>query len=157
MRGDPLAYFITFRSYGTWLHGDQRGSVDRKHNRFGFPLVAPDVERWRFAHRQMRYEPLVFSEAMRTCIRSAIGEVIEHRRWKLWASNIRTNHVHVVLTAAVKPERVVSDLKARATRNLADQGVIDRGRPVWSRHGSTEYLWTERDLEECCRYVIECQ
>jgi len=25
----PLAYLITFRSYGTWLHGDERGSVDR--------------------------------------------------------------------------------------------------------------------------------
>jgi hypothetical protein len=29
----PLAYLITFRCYGTWLHGDSRGSVDRFHNR----------------------------------------------------------------------------------------------------------------------------
>ena len=33
----PLAYFITFRSYGTWLHGDKRGSVDRLHRRFVLP------------------------------------------------------------------------------------------------------------------------
>jgi hypothetical protein len=26
----PLAYFISFRTYGTWLHGDERGSVNRK-------------------------------------------------------------------------------------------------------------------------------
>ena len=25
----PLAYFISFRTFGTWLHGDRRGSVDR--------------------------------------------------------------------------------------------------------------------------------
>jgi hypothetical protein len=25
----PLAYLITFRCYGTWLHGDKRGSIDR--------------------------------------------------------------------------------------------------------------------------------
>jgi hypothetical protein len=25
----PLAYLISFRAYGTWLHGDRRGSVDR--------------------------------------------------------------------------------------------------------------------------------
>ena len=31
----PLGYLITFRGYGTWLHGDRRGSVDRFHNRFG--------------------------------------------------------------------------------------------------------------------------
>ena len=33
----PLAYLITFRTYGTWLHGDARGSVDREHNVFGTP------------------------------------------------------------------------------------------------------------------------
>jgi len=27
----PLAYLISFRAYGTWLHGDRRGSVDRFH------------------------------------------------------------------------------------------------------------------------------
>lgn len=31
----PLAYLITFRTYGTWLHGDERGSVDKNHNKFG--------------------------------------------------------------------------------------------------------------------------
>ena len=25
----PLAYLISFRCYGTWLHGDERGSIDR--------------------------------------------------------------------------------------------------------------------------------
>jgi len=32
----PLAYLITFRCYGTWLHGEERGSIDRKnYNRYG--------------------------------------------------------------------------------------------------------------------------
>ena len=26
----PLAYLITFRCYGTWVHGDERGSMDRR-------------------------------------------------------------------------------------------------------------------------------
>jgi hypothetical protein len=37
----PLAYLITFRSYGTWLHGDPRGSVDRFHNVYGKPRLPP--------------------------------------------------------------------------------------------------------------------
>jgi hypothetical protein len=41
----PLAYLITFRAYGTWLHGDKRGSVNRFHNRFGTPFIAPSVYR----------------------------------------------------------------------------------------------------------------
>jgi hypothetical protein len=33
----PLGYLITFRCYGTWLHGDERGSIDRFHNRYSPP------------------------------------------------------------------------------------------------------------------------
>ena len=28
----PLAYLITIRTFGTWLHGDSRGPVDRDGN-----------------------------------------------------------------------------------------------------------------------------
>jgi hypothetical protein len=28
----PLAYFITFTCYGTWLHGEKPTSVDRFNN-----------------------------------------------------------------------------------------------------------------------------
>jgi hypothetical protein len=41
----PLAYFITFTCYGTWLHGDERGSVDDEHNTPGTPVLDPDPER----------------------------------------------------------------------------------------------------------------
>jgi hypothetical protein len=38
----PLAYLITFRTYGTWLHGDERYSMDRHgKNIYGTPKVLP--------------------------------------------------------------------------------------------------------------------
>jgi len=40
----PLAVFFTFRCYGTWLHGDERG--DRNNNTYGSPRIAansPDI------------------------------------------------------------------------------------------------------------------
>jgi hypothetical protein len=40
-RSTPLAYLITIRSYGTWLHGDERGSMDRReYNQYGDPAIA---------------------------------------------------------------------------------------------------------------------
>jgi hypothetical protein len=37
-RSQQLGYLITIRSYGTWLHGDARGSMDRRnYNKFGGP------------------------------------------------------------------------------------------------------------------------
>ena len=41
----PLAYFISFRTCGTWLHGDKRGSIDRFHNQYRSPYIAPN-EKW---------------------------------------------------------------------------------------------------------------
>jgi len=39
----PLDYLITIRTYGTWLHGDKRLSVDKHYgrNRYGSSKVAP--------------------------------------------------------------------------------------------------------------------
>lgn len=57
----PLGYLITFRTYGTWLHGDKRGSVDRFHNRFGSPRL-PHNDKWREYNRQeLKHTPVKLS------------------------------------------------------------------------------------------------
>lgn len=38
-KSSPLAYMITCRTYASWLHGDERKSVDRKHNLFLTPKI----------------------------------------------------------------------------------------------------------------------
>src|SRR5712691_1996686 len=37
----PQAYLITFRCYGTWSHGDERGSMRRKHHLSGTEYILP--------------------------------------------------------------------------------------------------------------------
>jgi hypothetical protein len=39
--GIPFGFHIIFRTYGTWLHGHRRGSVNRFNNRFGTVAIAP--------------------------------------------------------------------------------------------------------------------
>lgn len=38
-KNTPIAYFLTFRTYASWLHGDERFSVDSKHNIYGSPRI----------------------------------------------------------------------------------------------------------------------
>ena len=38
----PIAYFLTWSCYGTWLHGDARGSVDASHRERFTPTIEPD-------------------------------------------------------------------------------------------------------------------
>jgi len=54
----PLAYLITFRPYGTWLHGDERGSVDKFNNQHGTPRIAA-TENWlRHNTRSLKQRPV---------------------------------------------------------------------------------------------------
>jgi hypothetical protein len=41
----PLAYFLTFTTYGSWLHGEDRRSVDAAHAAFESFRIAPNAIR----------------------------------------------------------------------------------------------------------------
>ncbi len=157
MSPEPLAYLITFRTYGTWLHGDERGSVDREHNIPGTPLFPPDPRRETRRRSQLKHTPVELDADRRAVVRRTILEVAEHRNWEIHTLAVRSNHVHIVITAYDTPERVMTSLKAWCTRRLIAAGLGKRGTKVWSRHGSTRYLWNPDDVEAACRYLCERQ
>jgi REP element-mobilizing transposase RayT len=149
----PLAYLITFRSYGTWLHGDIRGSVDRFHNRFGTPRLPPN-DRWRKYNRELlRHAPVKLRNRQRAAVEKAIRETCKIRKWDFWTTNVRSNHVHTVVSASCKPEIVLAALKANATRELRESGCWNSGRSPWVDRGSKKYLWTESDVINAVAYV----
>ena len=115
-----LAYFITFTTYGTWLPGSAKGqgSVDAEHNVYGTPFVDPDAEREQAARETMVQPPYVMSAAERSVVCKAIVGLALDRGWRLLAVHVRTNHVHVVVTADRDPGRIMSDMKGRASRDL---------------------------------------
>jgi len=41
----PVAYFITFNCYGTWLHGEKSTSVDRFNNTPGTDFLSLNSKR----------------------------------------------------------------------------------------------------------------
>ena len=50
----PSGYLITFHTYGTWLHGDSRGSTDRINNITGVPMLNSKQNRVSFDNHQSR-------------------------------------------------------------------------------------------------------
>ena len=153
-----MNYFITFRTYGTWLHGDERGSVDREHNQVGEPLLETNAALHRHRRSLMRGEAMMFDEKARECVHSAIRGVAHHRDWQIHALQVMNNHVHVVVSAdSIKPEKVMADFKAWATRRLRETGHISSEALVWERHGSTRYVNSHNSLDAACNYVLNCQ
>jgi REP element-mobilizing transposase RayT len=157
-RTEPLAFLITFRCYGTWLHGDERGAIDRrKYNVYGTPDMPANIKLIEDEKAELKNPGITLNRAKRAVVERAIREVCEHRGYRLHAVSVRTNHVHSVVSASCKPEHVMDSFKAYATRQLRETGLMSPDVRIWARHGSTPYLWTEEQVERAIDYVMNGQ
>jgi REP element-mobilizing transposase RayT len=91
----------------------------------------------------------------REAVLAAIKERCSNRGWGLLAVHVRTNHVHVIVDADVRPERIMNDLKSFASRRLNELMLDEPHRKRWARHGSTRWLWKSQSVSEAIRYVVD--
>jgi REP element-mobilizing transposase RayT len=86
-------------------------------------------------------------------VEQAVREVCLHRRYRLRTINVRTNHVRSVVSALSEPEPILDAFKSYSTRALREAGLFPVSVKPWARHGSTIYLWKERE-EKAVEYVL---
>lgn len=155
---EPIAYLLTWTVKGTHFHGEAGGSVDRHHNQFGTPRLEADPSRVSMERQAVRGTPGPLTPDDRQLIESTIRDVARHRLSTVHALAVRTTHVHVVLEAGGRrPEALLNTLKAWTTRRMRESGRLGRSEYLWTRHGSTRYLWREADVAAAVRYVEEAQ
>ncbi|QDT34822.1 hypothetical protein [Thalassoglobus polymorphus] len=152
MNDDPLAFFITWTVYGTFLQGDERWWRSRGGSR----PPQPKLQQW---HRdRLNHEIILLSDSQRELVASEIQRLSDFRGWKLWIANPRTNHVHVVVTAMNYSGKKVRDqMKANCTRGLREKYSEFVDRPVWSVNGDWKCINQEDDLEQAILYAGEAQ
>jgi REP element-mobilizing transposase RayT len=108
------------------------------------------------SQRQLLTEhPFVLDAQTRNIILQAMLDVAGHRNWKIPAIHIRASHIHSVVKAHLKPERIMNDFKIYATRALRAKGYSRKH--FWTYHGSTRYLFTDAKIKEAVYYVLHEQ
>ena len=148
----PLAYLITFTTYGTWLHGDKRASVNKKHNRFGEEFL-PNNPGLKLKEESNLQNPSFKLEAScREAALQAILDVCKFRSWFAHSVHVRSNHIHIVVSGREKPEKMMYDFKRYATIAIKKTNNISADK-YWTRHGSTKYIWTKERLHSAIEYV----
>ena len=151
----PLAYLITIRCYGTWLHGDERLAVDRHGlNVYGRRRRPANTKLEDLMRRNMKQDAFLLSDGQRTIVKEAIDEVCDYRKYDLWAINVLTNHFHAVVSAQSKPEPVADAFKSYSTRKLREAGLIGRQVRPWARGKSRRYLWKPEHVSRAIDYVL---
>ena len=150
--GEPLAYFLTWTTYGTWLPGDERG-----WNQKGEPTPQRPIALFaEMAESRMTEAEFRLSTSDREIVEATIRKHCDIRRWTLHAVNARTNHVHVVVTAQrYAPETVYEQFKAWCTRHLKP-GHVGREN-FWTERASRRWINQEDDLASAITYVLEAQ
>ena len=175
--GPPIAYFLTWTTYGTWLPGDKRG-----WNRKGeHESLEPNRIRYDSAQADMKESAFLLATDDKSAVDDTIRKHCQIRNWDLHAINVRSNHVHVVVTASQKiddtkyeheaqasgsattstamvfmpPETVVAQFKAWCTRKLQPHHP-DRKR-FWTQGASCRWLNQESELSTTIEYVVEAQ
>lgn len=146
-----------FACYGARLHGDESGSVDRCHNLVGGRLLEPNAQRVPAERREMLQDSYVLDQEGRTMVLTAIQRHCTHRGWNLLVAHVRSNHVHVIVEAEARPERIMNEFKSYASRELNRQGRDGPDRRRWARHGSTRWLWQDKDVRQAVQYVVDEQ
>src|SRR5688572_9078364 len=150
----PLAYLITFRTYGTWLHGDARGSTSRFRNKYKTSHL-PKEDQWLEINKsRLAEEPFTLGHEQRKCVEEAIRETCKKRSWNLHAINVRSNHAHTVVCIGLKkPHIALNAFKANATRALRESGLYHRDRTPWADKESERWLWNEKSVLAAIVYV----
>ena len=124
---------------------------------YGAAKLAPNAQLERSDFSQGKHPSVILNTQQRKVVENAVNGVCEHRKFLLRAINVRTNHAHTVVSAMQKPEPILNAFKAYSTRALRRAGLISAGVKPWSRHGSTIYLWKERDIAKAIEYVMHGQ
>src|SRR5205807_808368 len=95
----------------------------------GTPLVVPDLQRQIYERKQLQESPYSLDLPRRQVVLRAVCEMATRKKWTLHAVHVRTNHIHIIVTANGPPERAMNDFKTAASRRLNKAFPAERARP----------------------------
>jgi REP element-mobilizing transposase RayT len=149
-----LAYHITFGTYGTRLHGDSRGTVERAHNVYGEPIVGRD-EDWEWEERgRLQFPPRVFTREQMVEAERLIPPICVRGNWVLHACAAGPDHVHVVCSAEVGGKAIRMWLKRWLGEGMRERWALEEGETFWAEAGSVKWVWTTDYFGRVVPYVM---
>lgn len=159
-------WLLTWRTYGTWLPGDARGSVTRvrdgsgprvEHDGWGALIDGPMPGLETAAREAMTGETVLLTANQADALAEQLVETARHRGWIILAGAVMSNHVHLVVGVPgdPDPEKLLGDFKAWGSRKL-NRGWGKRPNGTWwVEHGSRRKLPNETAVQGAVSYVAE--
>jgi REP element-mobilizing transposase RayT len=149
----PLAYDITFGTYGTRLHGDERGTVDRRMNEPSEPIIGAEPAWEWMEYNRLRFPVREFEIAQRQLVERLLPDVCARGGWQLRVAAAGKDHVHKLLTGEADGEVIHKLLKRWLGQSLASHIPLEPEQTFWAECGSVKWVWTAEYLARVTKYV----
>ena len=149
----PFGYFLSWGTYGTRLHGDARGTVDRARAQHTDPVLGPDEERWEYEKGMMKFPPVILTREQRLFAESTIPQLCERGFWTHHTCAVAPDHVHVILTSEQEPKTIRRILKRWLGQALSERWPLADNATWWAECGSIKWLLDQSYFDNASRYV----
>lgn len=163
---DPVALFLTWTTYGTWLPGDERGYVTNtltpgggfipKENRPGTVYTADD-EYTRERAQDLQQWPTVWLTASQALVvANSVVNVATKRNWMILRAAVMSNHVHLVVTGCpIEGPKVRRIFKGDGQSDLSR--AVGESRRWFTAGGSDRRRSGVRSINSTIEYVANQQ
>ena len=140
-----VGYMVTWRTYGSWLPGDERGYVQDGE------ILAGDVRKSKRSKQRQKSTAVRLTKRERQIVHRVILGEAEKLGHEIEACVVFSNHVHVVSRPHGESiEEVVGRYKSATTRALWEHGRKGR---IWAKGYDKRFCFTEEELAQRIRYV----
>ena len=138
-------------TFGTWLHGDPRGSWrDGK-------LIGPDPFLEEAIRGRMTADAVVLSGIEIMLVAVVMGQAVRDKRWRVYAATIQPTHTHIVFAPLRDPIKdVIATLKYRSARqiiSLRRNMRVEVGRSLWTEGQFPRFVYSVDHLGNAIEYV----
>lgn len=155
MPDSPIAYHITFGTYGTRLHGDERGTIDIKRNKPGDPIIGQNEHWQQYENQILNHKPVTFNEEQRHFIQKSLPQICERGEWTHHCSACQDNHIHIMLSTSSDEKMVRKWLKRWLGELLSNKHPLPSQQSWWAEGGSIKWIWDDFYLDAVYQYVIK--
>jgi hypothetical protein len=152
MMGRTLGIHWAATTFGTWLHGDPRGSW------FEGRLIGPDSYLEAAARASMSSDAVILSATEQLLVANALGEIVIAQKHRVYAASVQATHIHLVfaplrenITPAIARLKRRSAMEVLARRR--DLGLSPVPRTLWTAGKFPRFIFDESHLANAIEYV----
>ncbi len=163
-----IAHHLILSGYGHWLTNDPRGSgseVVREeklsdlgpvhHGRKRIQPPRRELKQfYREANPLLDFEPMWFDDAKRQAIAGAFAQVVNNRKYTVWACAVLSNHAHLCIRRHRDDALTMWNVFAESSRDVL-RGFEDvpDDHPVWSTRPHKVFLDSSEDVRRVVSYI----